>query len=798
MSPRLNLTSSPYAFRAQNVTVGGIIFDSNVDAGSRNITTTGSGLFGFLGSLSSSITRLFVTDVEFSGNINGSGNITTLGRGNFTFTNSYAGNSNTPGLAVGNRTNGFIGIGSTGWYDDGSYFSPSGTRNFYIRSSVAATYLYSAGVYLGNAAGTTVWLRENTITGGNFSITPGSGNTYFNKNGGNFGIGTATPTGKLDVNGNINLSGDNGIITFSPTGSVGTVQSRLNLDLIAGYAGYQGASYSNIRFYTAGSADGKTERMRLTDVGNLGIGTKNATQKLDVRGNINASNEIYVRNGNAISPWLYNQTAVSGTGNISGGGTQGYLPQWSGTSTLNNSVIYTSGGRVGIGITNPAVNFEVNGTTTLYPNGQKGSYNATILFGADSSTGNREAWAKFSNGANWGLQILSKGNAPAIGAYYGGRLDIYPFNDSNGELKTEDGALTSFVFSSKSVGIGTTTPSNTLDVRGNVSLNNTLFVTNTGNVGIGTNAPSFNLDVNGSIDQTIMRLRSGSVAATQGAFISVQDRASFGYNGSTQAVEITDRTANKPFYLRLGTDGGTRLYVNASGSVGIGTTTPSNKLDVRGAINASGDIYFNNGTKVGTTMNIFNQNLNTTNNVTFNNVNIADGQSYLYNGYQALRLANGTDNHYANIFVGVSAGNSTALRQIAIGYAAGQLNTGDYQTAIGYNAGYQNNATQQTAIGYGTGYQNTGNYQTALGHFAGRQNNASFQTVTGYYAGYQNKGASQTAMGYFAGRQNAGDYQTVIGFQAGYLNNATQQTAIGYAAGYSNNGSSQTAIGYVA
>ena len=51
MSPRLNLTSSPYAYMAQNVTVGGIIFDSNVDAGSRNITSTGTGFFGWLGSL---------------------------------------------------------------------------------------------------------------------------------------------------------------------------------------------------------------------------------------------------------------------------------------------------------------------------------------------------------------------------------------------------------------------------------------------------------------------------------------------------------------------------------------------------------------------------------------------------------------------------------------------------------------------------------------------------------------------------------------------------------------------------
>jgi len=53
MSPRLNLTSSPYAFMAQNVTVGGIIFDSNIDAGARNFTTTGTGFFGWLGSLTS-------------------------------------------------------------------------------------------------------------------------------------------------------------------------------------------------------------------------------------------------------------------------------------------------------------------------------------------------------------------------------------------------------------------------------------------------------------------------------------------------------------------------------------------------------------------------------------------------------------------------------------------------------------------------------------------------------------------------------------------------------------------------
>ncbi len=62
MTPRLNLTSSPYAYMAQNVSVGGIIFDGNVEAGSRNITTTGTGFFGWLGSLTNMIGRAEMQD----------------------------------------------------------------------------------------------------------------------------------------------------------------------------------------------------------------------------------------------------------------------------------------------------------------------------------------------------------------------------------------------------------------------------------------------------------------------------------------------------------------------------------------------------------------------------------------------------------------------------------------------------------------------------------------------------------------------------------------------------------------
>ncbi|MHC4093379.1 MAG: hypothetical protein ACYSVY_24425, partial [Planctomycetota bacterium] len=55
-------------------------------------------------------------------------------------------------------------------------------------------------------------------------------------------------------------------------------------------------------------------------------------------------------------------TAGSVAGGITGSGTANYIPKFTGTSTLANSVIYESGGNIGIGTTNP-------GTSKLAVNG---------------------------------------------------------------------------------------------------------------------------------------------------------------------------------------------------------------------------------------------------------------------------------------------------------------------------------------------------------------------------------------------------------------------------------------------
>ena len=120
-----------------------------------------------------------------------------------------------------------------------------------------------------------------------------NGNSYIN--GGNVGIGTDNPQNKLDVNGDIGvhnlvLPGNKQI-----TRNLSDVFSYKNISFGHYALGWmsdpwdnQGATlwqsgFGGIRFFTRG-----TYRMGIHSSGNVGIGTENPTQRLDVSGNIKA------------------------------------------------------------------------------------------------------------------------------------------------------------------------------------------------------------------------------------------------------------------------------------------------------------------------------------------------------------------------------------------------------------------------------------------------------------------------------------------------------------------------------
>ena len=235
------------------------------------------------------------------------------------------------------------------------------------------------------------------------------------------------------------------------------------------------------------------------------------------------------------------------------------------------------------------------------------------------------------------------------------------------------------------VGIGTTTPSSKLTISGatetlfNIN-ENLLVVSGNGYVGIGTNSPATTLEVSGT--STLPTIIGGSAV---------------GSNITYKSTTGVGTVAGIAHQWLGGTDGATVIATMLNnGYVGIGTDSPTHKLDVAGNININ-----------------------------------SSTSAYMYDGSVALKLAKGTDAVYTNTFVGEFAGNSSAEKQTALGYYAGYLNSGAGQTASGYYAGYQNTGAYQTASGYQAGYRNSGAYQTASGYFALIYNDGDYNTAFG-------------------------------------------------------------------
>ena len=112
------------------------------------------------------------------------------------------------------------------------------------------------------------------------------------------------------------------------------------------------------------------------------------------------------------------------------------------------------------------------------------------------------------------------------------------------------------------------------------------------NVGIGTTAPNKPLSVYGGDGYIQMLNASTGTGNTDGAFIGVE--------GGTTGLRIVNQEND---VMSFHTNGlaNERMRIDASGRVGIGTSSPGEKLDVSGAIrsNVSGGtpaIYFGDGT----------------------------------------------------------------------------------------------------------------------------------------------------------------------------------------------------------
>lgn len=285
---------------------------------------------------------------------------------------------------------------------------------------------------------------------------------------------------------------------------------------------------------------------------------------------------------------------VSLDGPVLYGNAGGALGSYNG-STKNISLFWNASGQVGIGAT-----------------GISAATNKLTLQGDDASTPASQLSIRGDSDTNERLLVgFDTTNNRSTLQSYAGASTMAPL------LLNPSGGL---------VGVGTSTPVANLTVEGSISANSSgghtfgtggdidgglfspadgvvtlktngnerLRVNASGNVGIGTTSPTQKLHINegnlliqNSFSPT-MTLNTGTYSADFG--ISTVAGA---FSTSSSIGDVVLRSSAGKVLLQSGT-GAAAITIATSNKVGIGTTSPSQTLDVNGSVNITGNILFPN------------------------------------------------------------------------------------------------------------------------------------------------------------------------------------------------------------
>lgn len=274
------------------------------------------------------------------------------------------------------------------------------------------------------------------------------------------------------------------------------------------------------------------------------------------------------------------------------------------------------------------------------------------------------------------------------------------------------------------------------------------------NIGIGTTNPVTQLQIYdaGSIGPQIT-LSAYAGGNTGISFRPYQSPSDWSSNPAQALISATDNnySANIRFWTKnpgaLANALVERMTIKNDGNVGIGTTTPVNKLDVEGGL-AVGVNY--SGTSTAPT-----------------NGAIIQGNVGIGTTSAARKLDVNGDASINGVIVGIGGGNNTT--NTLVGANSLVANTsGSVNTAIGASALSSNTTgSDNTSVGYNSLYTNI---------------SGSFNTASGTYALFNSTGSNNTAYGKNALYTNTtGSNNTALGYGADVATgNLTNATAIGY------------------
>jgi hypothetical protein len=464
----------------------------------------------------------------------------TVFAGNGQFSTSYLALMTTGNMSY---MGGNVGIGT---------ISPSASLQIVGSFSQQIRFGTSTSVYTNLSMGTgyCVFDAINGEAGaGAFDFRDDGVRRMFIDASGNVGIGSGSPSSKLEVSGDAYVSGQfsqgvsiaskiaNYGAEFRSNGSSAQIFFGRSGDSVG--SGAIGADASNV--FAIWSVPSFSRLLVVNQNGNVGIGTTSPGAKLDVNG---ASGEVlrvsmtntYVANaGPKLSFWNGSSEElgfVRGVFNETNQGNRGNLLFGTRTSDAlgaETKMIILHNGNVGIGTTSPDSKLTVQGSGYVIKalaTGSDSVYLQTVNASYDYIAG-------IATSLGYGLMGMNSNHSLAI--------------MTNGSER--------------------------------------MRITSGGNVGIGTSSPAYKLDIGSNTSETV-RI---SAAATSGStanllfgsntIVSQAARIQGIYGGSWDgALAFSTQDAGASDGNRM-TE---KMRITSSGNVGIGTTAPAGKLSVEG------------------------------------------------------------------------------------------------------------------------------------------------------------------------------------------------------------------------
>lgn len=437
-----------------------------------------------------------------------------------------------------------------------------------------------------------------------FTGTSAIGNSLIYDDGTNVGIGTISPSQKLDVSGSIAMTAIGSLLYFKPT---------------SGYA----SIYTTGTDLRIANGSGNEDRITVLNTGNVGIGTTNPGVKF-VNSGAPLSNTSTLGSGVVGSDAILSSDGKYGlyTGVRTTGDVWQQVQRNDTDTSVYNLLLQPNGGNVGIGTTGPYSSLhidKINTDTQLTIGHLSGGGNSIQSFWSSDVSAYRAAigtWT-YSNPADgsgklvWNDRI--SGNYTDILSIYNGNVGIgttspnYPLtvykdysatdvtapynnftlelenpNQTNNSLhglgfttKNSNGGLiaTSAVMSRVTNHTNGTTAGQLLfyTTATNNIINERMRIDEDGNVGIGLTNPASLLHV-GNVQGVVLSNGNPSTFAKTTVITTGWDT---GINDFTE-ISVPSVSANTS---------NIRLLVN--GNVGIGTISPAKTLHVQGEISSS-------------------------------------------------------------------------------------------------------------------------------------------------------------------------------------------------------------------